>query len=444
MLQRLRFLLEQIAHDLRVGLLLRPGVIIAALAAAAVAFTRLEEQSAAAAAFAADVAPFRGEPGTAHVVLATIASGMMTVVSIVYSLLIMALSLASIQFSPRILARFVRDDVSQTTLGLFVGTFLYCLIVVPEVRIDPPFVPVLSVSVALLLALVALGYLVYFIHHIARSIQANHIIDDIAAETELVIDAVFPAERDRARGQRPQDDVAAETPVLVDVRSVQSGYVQLIDGEGLEATAAARGLSVVVDRSIGDYVAAGARLLRAGPPADLTQDVRDELLGAFDIGPVRTMQEDAEFGVRQIVDIGLKAISPAVNDPSTANTCIDQLGRLLVRVASRPPRAPRFERVSLPGATFEGVLDVAFNQLRQYGRSDLSVSIRLLSALGDIASACVERSYLDRVEHHARLVAAGCGEHVESDRAPLAEQFAALQRALEAARAGLPEADPAR
>jgi uncharacterized membrane protein len=431
---RLRFLVEQIVHDLRVGLLLRPGVIIAGLSTLAVALPRLEHASAAVPERLAGLALFHGEPATAQLVLATIASSMVTVVSIVYSVLLMALSLASIQFSPRVLSRFVRDDASQTTLGIFVGTFVYCLLVLPSVGGQAAFVPVLSISVALVLALLGLAYLVYFIHHISKSIQVNYIVDVIAADTEHVIDEVFPAPF-RAGGEG-DEEAPQSSADAARVGAPDSGYVQLLDEEGLTAIAVEHALDIVALRGVGDYVPEGAALLTIAPVDRATDEVRAACAATFDIGPIRTMQQDVDYGIRQIVDIGLKAISPAVNDPSTANTCIDQLSRLLSRLAARDTRPTR-GRVRFHRPTFVSVLDLAFNQLRQYGRHDLAVSIRILGALRDIAEVALDPEGLARILHHAELVAGGCTEHAADERSVLTLRLSEL-RAIVADRSERP------
>ncbi len=148
------------------------------------------------------------------------------------------------------------------------------------------------------------------------------------------------------------------------------------------------------------------------------------------------MQQDLEFGLRQIVDIGLKAISPAINDPSTAATCIDHLGHLLAHLATRQSPAALLERPSLGGGparvimrrhSFQRALDLAFNQLRQYGRTDMAVSIRMLRALEEIASATSAAERLARVWHHGRLVVAACGKDFQpEDREELELRLASL------------------
>jgi uncharacterized membrane protein len=412
-MHRLVFRLKQLIYDLRSGLLLRPGLITASLALIAVLSTWLDDH-AAARSLVRSYFPgaFQGEPGAAQTLLGTIAGSMMTVVSIVYSILVMMLTLASMQFSPRVLAGMLRDRESQNTLGFFIGTFTYCLLVLRSVRGDPPFVPVLSVTLAIVFALLSLATLIYFIHHIAHNIQANYLVDAVARETEDVIDKSFPEPLEP--GEVPEVELEPPEPPAdaEPVPAMGSGYVQLLDQEALFEVARTAGVSVFLHRGVGEFAIEGQPLVFLHPPGRADEAARAACQGAFDLGEVRTMQDDVEFGVRQIVDIALKAISPAVNDPSTAATCIDHLGRLLCRLARRriPSSVVRFSDpdviVVLRRATFRSVLDLAFNQLRQYGRADMAVALRMLRTLSEVATAARASVDLDRIGQHGQLIEA--------------------------------------
>jgi uncharacterized membrane protein len=376
------FRLRQLAYDLRENLLFRPALVLAGCAAAATLLP-LAEATVLRGPAEALARAFPMEPGSAQVVLGTLAGAMMTVVSVVYSILLVALSLASIQFSTRILASFMRDRPAQNTLGMLVGTFVYTLLVLRAVRTEPAFVPVGSVFGAIALALASLAVLLWFIHHIVRSIQANNLVDRIATEAEPVIDAVFGPPL--APGEEPAEAAhPAVPPGAAPIAARRSGYIQLVSIEALLALA--RGGHLVVARGMGQFVAAGTTIAWWRGPSPLDADALD---AAFDLGPVRTLQDDAEWGVRQIVDIGLKAISPAVNDPSTGATCVDQLSRLLVRAARLRTPDGRFVDgptvVELPGTSFVTLVRLAFEQLRQYARADMAVTLRILRALADVA-----------------------------------------------------------
>ena len=180
------------------------------------------------------------------------------------------------------------------------------------------------------------------------------------------------------------------------------------------AAAKAAGLQVAVLRRVGHFVAAGVPLLHVTRPSRLTDDVQARLLATFDIGATRTLQQDVEFGVLQIADIALKAISPAVNDPSTAITCLDQLGRILIRWTSRtsPDRAlfnpPHVLRVTMPWIQLDELLDSAFEQIRHYAESDVAVSLRMLRVLQDIAVTTVDPVVRAQMLERGDRVLAGC------------------------------------
>jgi uncharacterized membrane protein len=388
----------QLGWDIRGSLLVRPFAVMITFVVLAEILPILEADGRMRLPTAL-TALLATEPGSAQVVLATMAGSMITVVSVVYTILVVALTLASIQFSPRILSSFLRHTSTQWTLGLVAGTFAYCVLLLRSVRIDPPFVPLASMALAVALVLASLSALVWFIHHIANGIQANHLVDRLAAETEPVIDEVWTA--------TPHPEPPAPNVAGMVIQSNRSGYVQLIDTNGLRRLAR-RGLVVIVEQGMGRFVRVGAILARIDPPTAATPDVTAAVRDAFDLGPVRTFQEDVEWGFRQIVDIALKAISPAINDPSTAATCIDHLTRLLTRALGRFPPSGVERHGSgtlvLPHTTAVDLVDLAFEQIRQYSRGDMAVSLRLLRAFTEVGRATADPTVHDRLKSHARLL----------------------------------------
>jgi uncharacterized membrane protein len=278
--------------------------------------------------------PSHADPQIAQIILGGIAASIMTVVSIVFAILLMTLTLASMQFSPRIIVSFTRDRVTQWTLGIFLGTFLYCMAALPAARSVPrPFAPVATVLGAMLLAIACVGWLLFFIHHISQAIGVNQIVDRIASETEVVIDDMMPWRRrsDGPTNIAADPDMASGAVVL----SGSSGYIRFLDTRRLIALAKSYHVRIRVLRRVGQFVPAGIPLVVLSKAGSLSEEAIAEFQGTFDLGPSRTLQQDVEFGVLQIVDIALKAISPAVNDPTTAISCVDQLSRILIRFASR-------------------------------------------------------------------------------------------------------------
>jgi uncharacterized membrane protein len=322
------------------------------------------------------------EPGVALALLGTVAASMMTVLSVVYSILLVALSLASMQFSTRVVSGYVREPLSQAVAGVFVGTFLYCLVVMLQVRSDAPATPVIAVGIALLLTVACLALLLIFIQHITRGIRANTLVQRIAHETRAVVRAVFvPA----AGGARK---ALVPAPGGTIIRARRSGYIQLLDLDALRFNA--RGRRVRLLRTMGTFVPQGGSLFETW--GELSSDDADALLDAVDLGEERTLQDDAEYGFRQIVDVALKAISPAVNDPSTAATCIDHLSALLIFAGVRedPPnvfKAADGGTLEMPRTSFEDLIDLSVEQIRQYGKNDMAVCLRLLRMLTDVREA---------------------------------------------------------
>ena len=337
----------------------------------------------------------------------------MTVVSIVFAILLMTLTLASMQFSPRILISLARDRTTQWTLGIFLGTFAYCVAAMPAARTLPhPVAPVATAVGAMALALVCVGWLLFFIQHISQAISVNHLIDRIARDTEQAIDELMPNARRLQGIVQPAHErlQGTEIPMLSEV----SGYIRFIDTARLVAFAKAHRLQLRVTRKVGQFVPAGIPLLMISRRSSLDRRHAVELTGAFDIGPMRTLQQDVEFGVIQLVDIALRAISPAVNDPSTAISCIDQLTRILIRWVGRaPPEAllydpPQVLRVVVPWIDLDGLLNTAIEQIRAYAMSDAAVSRRLLRLLHDVASTVDDEALRMRLAARGRRVVDGC------------------------------------
>ena len=421
-------------YNLRGGFLVRPLIIALVLGGLGAALSTAEVATPALSRWVpTSLFPSHSDPQIAQVILGCIAASMMTVVSIVFAILLMTLTLASMQFSPRIIVSFSQDRVTQQTLGVFLGTFTYCLAALPAARSVPrPAEPVLTVLGAMLLALACVGWLLFFIHHISQAISVNHIVDRIAQETEDVIDQTMPRPLRESHLPDPTQPEASgrAAPVL----SPSSGYVRFIDSRSLVALAKSYGLTVHVVRRVGHFVPEGVPLLTVTKGDKLTPGRIAELRGAFDLGPTRTLQQDVEFGILQIVDIALKAISPAVNDPSTGITCVDQLSRILIRYASREPPdsllydPPGVVRVTIPWLGFERLVDSAFEQIRLYAKSDVAVSLRLLRALGDIAATVSNPEFHRTLAERGHRIVAGCAEALGEDE--LGEMRARL-RALE-------------
>ena len=435
--KRLPLLFRHVMYNLRGGFLVRPLIIALVLGGAGALLSWLEETRPALSAWVPPVLfPSHSDPQVAQVILGGIAASIMTVVSIVFAILLMTLTLASMQFSPRIIVSFVRDRVTQWTLGIFLGTCCYCLAALPAARSVPkPFAPVVTVLGAMLLSLVCVGGLLFFIHHISQAINVNQIVDRIATETVAMIDEMMPYPRRYPRVTNIEliDPSTWETTV----RCETSGYIRYIDTRRLVDTAKSRRVKVQVLRRVGQFVPQEVPLLRVYKGERLSMEGVRELCDAFDFGPSRTLQQDLEFGVLQIVDIALKAISPAVNDPSTAITCVDQLSRVLIRFASRetPPELlcdpPGVVRVSIMWSNFGRMLDSAFEQVRLYSQGDVAVSLRMMRALADIAVTTPDPDDRRTLVERGKRIVEGCAERLgEQEMKELRARLVGLEKLL--------------
>ena len=268
MRERLSLWLRSVLYALRGGFLIRPFLIALFFGTAGAVLSFAEEYAHELNAWVPEVLfPAHQDPQVALAILSGIAGSIMTVVSIVFAILLMTLTLASTQFSPRILVSFVRDRATQWTLGIFLGTFSYCMAALPAVRSLPqPFVPVLTVLIAMLLALLCVGWLIFFINHIARSISVNHIVDRIAGEAELVIDELMPHPRGSYEGSRAGGGFPRGAERVIVGR--KSGYIRFVDVAFLFDCAKSFGVQITLDRRVGHFVPAGVPLdsgRRCGP-----------------------------------------------------------------------------------------------------------------------------------------------------------------------------------
>ena len=429
--------LRSAIYALRGGFLVRPLLIVLVLGVAGAVLSDLEERLPVLQGLVPlTLFPSPADPQTAQAILTLIAGSTMTVVSIVFAILLMTLTLVSTQFSPRILVNFVRDHVTQWTLGVFLGTFSYCVAALPAARLLPePFAPVLTVLGAMLLAPVCVGMLIFFIFHISNAISVNNIVDRIRRETELVIDELMPERRRPVHPPEPTGVFPTELKGIIVSR--QSGYIRFVDIRRLRRLAKEYRVCMRLERRVGHFIPEGVALIHFSQGDRITHERALELLSAIEIGPTRTMQQDVEFGVVQIVDIALRAISPAVNDPTTAISCVDQLSSILIQWMGRvPPRSfyydpPHILRVAVPWIDLNGLLDLAFEQIRHYAVADAGVSLRLMRALGDIASTVSEQETHKILIERGRQLLAGCTEKLqEGDLVRLRKRLSLLEAGL--------------
>lgn len=329
----------------------------------------------------------------ARAVLSSIASSMLTVVTLTFSILMVSFTLASQQFSPRILRTFTRDRSSQHVLGLQVGTFLYSLLVMVRVNDvgETTFVPLLSVLGAIGFSMIGIGAFIYFIDHISRSIRVNYIIANIGEQTVSLLHNPTPDQVKPYDGANDRElTLLRESPLTLEAQT--AGYLQGVDTERLIAIAQAHDLLLEMACQTGDFIARGRPLLQLYSANRVDDEVIEELHDQFDIGTERTMFEDVLFGVRQLVDIALKALSPGINDPTTAMNCLDYLTNILVQAAQRPHQHEHLcddkgeVRLLVRTVTFAAMVELTFHQIRHYGAGDALVVVRMIDALTEVAA----------------------------------------------------------
>jgi uncharacterized membrane protein len=329
----------------------------------------------------------------ARSLLSALASSVITVLGLAFSITIVALQLAAAQLGPRLLRNFVRDPGNQIVLGAFVGTFVYCLVVLRAVRgsngpTDGGFVPQLSVTGAVVLGMLSVGVLIYFIHHAALSMQADHVIAGVAAELDDAIDTLFPEHLGR-EAETPAGEPAPEPEPreAIDVGSRGAGYVQSVAADRIFATAADHDLVVRLLCRPGDFVAEGDRVARAWPASRVTAEVQASLAGSIVLGTERTLLQDALFGVEQLVEIAINALSSSVREPVTAVRCVHRLGAAVGRLADRAMPSPlRHDaegrlRVVAPVLAIEDFVRAAFGTIRAHAQPSAFVSTCLLETL---------------------------------------------------------------
>jgi uncharacterized membrane protein len=387
---------------------------------------------------------YAGGPDGARAVLATVAASMITVTALVFSITIVALSFASSQLGPRLLVSFMRDTGNQLVLGTFVATFLYCLLVLRTVQSGPgaPFVPHLSVTVAVALTVASLGVLVYFIHHVAVGIQADAVIATVSRDLEQAIDALFPEMlgREPPEPARPGDELPADFEIASrPVVAPGTGYIRAIDGARLLRVASDRDLLVSLARRPGHFVTADLELARVWPADRVDEAVVHEIARTAILGDRRTLEQDVEFAVNQLVEVALRALSPGVNDPFTALTCVDRLGAALARLAGRVmPSRYRYDesgtlRIVTGEVSFAGVVDAAFDQIRQAARANVAVTVRLLETIGAVLIGVRREGDAAALLRQAAMIwrAAEAAVSEPGDRAAIEERYGKVEKSAE-------------
>ncbi len=376
-----------------------------------------------------------GSADASRQILTTLAAAVITVVGVVFSITIVTLTLASTQFGPRMLRNFIRDRGTQITLGTFVATFVYATLVLisigPATPGRPVFVPHLSITIAVGLVTLSMGVLIYFIHHIAMSIQLPQVIASIAEDLSRAIDS-------ESRGGGTSEEAGPSVPELLrrmndsggTVPAPASGYLQFIQHETLIGLAAEKGAVIRLLYRPGHFVVRDPPLATVWPPG-AAPAVSRALRVAHITGSNRTLAQDLAFAVDQLVEIAIRALSPAVNDTFTALTCIDWLGESLCKITTQwhPLRVHRdthgYVRVITAHVSYGGLVERAFEKIRQASRGMPAVQIRQLEALTKIADHTTSGEQRDLLLTQAAMILQSSKESdpEPSDRADVQHEY---------------------
>ncbi|MDT5001435.1 MAG: hypothetical protein QOK12_3540 [Mycobacterium sp.] len=342
-----------------------------------------------------------GTADVARVLLATVAAAIITVVGIVFSITIVALTLASTQFGPRMLRNFVRDPGTQLTLGTFVACFCYAMITLVSVGGGPhgDFVPHLSITMTLMLTLFDVAVLIYFLNHIATMIQLPVVIANIATTLVNEVTAMERADANpigMARGPSHEELLAHLSDSGAPIRTPRSGYLQVIRHDVLVKIATQADAVVQLPHRPGHFMVAGQVIARVWPP-EAAESVAERLALGHVAGAYRTLPQDVSFGFDQLVEIALRALSPAVNDTFTGMTCVDWIADCLCRIAPvwHPHRVRRDSegqiRVIAFQPSFDRLVERTFDTIRQAAVGMPAIMIRQLDAIAKVIEQIPDR-----------------------------------------------------
>lgn len=383
-------------------------------------------------------------PDAARTALATIAGAMITVAGVVFSVTMVTLSIAASQFGSRVLRSRMQDKATQLALGAFLGTSVYCFVVLRTVHEadGAAFVPHLSVALAIALAAGSVFVLIYFIHNVAEVVQAPHIVAALAAELDDSIERLFPDKLDRDDDDREEfgntgpSDPTDSTGHRIE--SSREGYLQAIDSDTLLELASRDDLLIQVDKRLGEFLTAGDLVATVWGDSDEAVGIAEEINEALIVGNLRTPRQDLNCTVLELAQLSVRALSPGINDPFTAINGIDRLAAALGRLAQRKtPSKYRADdkgqlRLIVDRATFPDALAAAFNQIRQNARSSPPVGMRLLEALQSIARKTRRASDRKAILQQAQMVAETfeqAGPH-PGDLRGIREQFERIESHL--------------
>ncbi|MGV3530300.1 MAG: DUF2254 domain-containing protein [Flavisolibacter sp.] len=357
---------------------------------------------------------YGGNPQGARSVLSTIASSMVTIAGVTFSITLVALTMASSEFGPRLLRNFIADKGNQFVIGTFIATFIYSLVVLLTIRgtDNDEFIPKISVIFGFLLAVLSLGVIIYFIHHVSTSIQADFVIKSSFSEFQKVTDEVM--DREPAENVEHPDKTLQEVENTYalhrDIAFVSSGYIQSIDFKGISHWATENRAMVHLLVHPGSFATLHQVFARVYSHDALDEHCDESIRKLIVTGYQRTPNQDILFSIKQIVEVGIRSLSPGINDPHTAITCLHWLGATLMEIASRSFRPPLLRddagicRLIYPRITYEQIVDTCFDQIKLYGKSNPYVIQTLLQEIEITLRGVQQKEFREALRNKAEMI----------------------------------------
>jgi uncharacterized membrane protein len=384
---------------------------------------------------------YTGGGENARAILSTIASSMITVAGVVFSITIVALSLSSTQFGPRLLRTFMKDTSTQLTLGSFVSSYIYCLVVLRNVitQDDTDRIPNLSVALALILTIINIIVLIHFIHHVSTSIQAESVIRRVSSELYASMDRVFPEELGSGASEKDnavKPDLRGRR-IATDIHHEKDGYIQAMDHGTLWELVLKNDLVIEMHVKPGDHVVKGSPFCLLHGWAPVPDEVRKAIAGTIIVGYYRTSEQDIEFSIDQLSEIALRALSPSLNDPFTAMACINRLCSAVCRLTDRRLPSP-FRKdeqdvvriISERTHTFASLFGSAFDNIRRNAEGNAALLTHLTWAMTVVFQRARTDEQRSVISQQADLLYAAVMRSVNEphDRKAMLEQYAVLAK----------------
>ncbi|WP_210484357.1 DUF2254 domain-containing protein [Microvirga antarctica] len=337
---------------------------------------------------------YGGDAQSARGLLSSLLSGLMTMTSLIVSMTFVILTLSANQLGPRLITTFMADRQIQTVLGLFLGTILYVLVILRSLdeTLGAEGVPHIAVTIGSALTIVCLFALLFYVHKIARSIIADNVVERIAGDLRRNLGSMLKeSDGDLEENDGDASEGGPEGACVATIALNHVGYIQVVDYDRLVAVAKTAKTALQVNVRAGHFLLHNGEHVLVFGNNTLNDDEIDEVRRAFVIGPERSPAQDLEYGLRQLVEIALRALSPGINDPYTAIAVVNQLGAALEDILGRPLPRTRLRdaagevRVIAKLSDFAGLVDAAFDAIRQAGSSTPAVLIRIADVLGDLS-----------------------------------------------------------